>query len=178
MQQLAPLTAARCLAWLDAHDRALGARLAAAARAPWALAAWRAVTHAGGATAVTLVLLAMLGAGGAARAAGWRATAVVLLSHAAVQLVKRRVCRPRPALGAGCVARVGEPDAFSFPSGHSAAAMGVALGLAALAPAWAGAFVALAMLVGLSRVVLGVHYVGDVLAGQALALAAAALLAA
>lgn len=64
---------------------------------------------------------------------------------------------------------IAEPDRFSFPSGHAAAAMSVALGYAAVFPAIAPWFAALAVLVGYSRVALAVHYPGDVLAGQGLA---------
>jgi undecaprenyl-diphosphatase len=62
------------------------------------------------------------------------------------------------------------PDRFSFPSGHACAAMSVAIGFAVAFPALAAPLLVLAWLVGFSRVVLGVHYPGDVLVGQAIAL--------
>jgi undecaprenyl-diphosphatase len=102
-------------------------------------------------------------------------TAIVVASHLLVQLVKRTFGRPRPALGVGLTALVAEPDRFSFPSGHAAAAMALALGYATAAPAWLPALVALAVLVGVSRVALGVHYLGDVIAGQGLTVLAALL---
>lgn len=64
----------------------------------------------------------------------------------------------------------------SFPSGHSANSMMVYLSLALLlAPeghrrAWAAAAVALSLLVGISRPMLGVHWPSDVLAGWAFGL--------
>jgi undecaprenyl-diphosphatase len=81
----------------------------------------------------------------------------------------------------GCSALVHAPDRFSFPSGHAAASLSVALGLlSTVAPPVGVALVALALLVGISRCYLGVHYPGDVVAGWALAflghLAGAALL--
>ena len=72
-------------------------------------------------------------------------------------------------------ARVREPDRFSFPSGHAAAAMSVALGYGVAFPALAVPLLVLALLVGFSRVRLGAHFPGDVLAGQGLALGAGAL---
>ena len=62
-----------------------------------------------------------------------------------------------------------EPDRFSFPSGHSAAAMSVAFVYAFAFPQLAIVLVPLAFLVGASRVCLGVHYPGDVLIGQLIA---------
>jgi undecaprenyl-diphosphatase len=65
---------------------------------------------------------------------------------------------------------VAEPDRFSFPSGHAAASMSVAVGYGVTFPVLALPLLLLALLVGFSRVRLGVHFPGDVLAGQALAL--------
>jgi undecaprenyl-diphosphatase len=62
------------------------------------------------------------------------------------------------------------PDRFSFPSGHACAAMAVAVGFASAFPALAPLLLVLAAVVGFSRVALGVHYPGDVLVGQAIAL--------
>jgi undecaprenyl-diphosphatase len=66
---------------------------------------------------------------------------------------------------------VTEPDKFSFPSGHAAAAMSIAFAYAVVFTALSLPLVVLAALVGMSRVCLGVHYPGDVLAGQTIALA-------
>jgi len=172
-QPVLPL-AARCVARLAAADRLLLTALTDAPRSPGAWRAWRAVTHLGGAIATTAACAAPLLAGGAARRAGVYVTLVVLLAQLLVHLVKRLVGRPRPACGAGVLARAVEPDRFSFPSGHAAAAMAVALGYAAAWPALAPALLLLALVVGVSRAVLGVHYLGDVAAGAALAGASAA----
>ena len=68
------------------------------------------------------------------------------------------------------------PDRFSFPSGHSAAAMAVAAMYALTFPSLGIWLLPIAVLVGYSRVALGVHYPLDVVAGQAIALLTAGLL--
>ncbi|HEX6723674.1 MAG TPA: phosphatase PAP2 family protein [Gaiella sp.] len=85
--------------------------------------------------------------------------------------------RPRPDLGSA----VRLPSSFSFPSGHAATGIAVfgLLGLLAATftrtrahrVAAVGAGFTLGALIGASRVVLGVHYLTDVLAGAFLGLA-------
>jgi undecaprenyl-diphosphatase len=161
---------------LHARDRELMIRWvigpAAPRRSRWA---WTAVTHLGG-----------TGPSIAAAAVPWfqccslhdasRVSLLTLvLSHLLVQIVKRTVVRTRPALAGLPAALVREPDRFSFPSGHAAAAMSVAFGYGVAFPALALPLLVLALLVGFSRVRLGVHFPGDVLAGQGLALGTGAL---
>jgi undecaprenyl-diphosphatase len=157
------------LARLDAHDRALFGR--------WVLQpdargrrVWRALTHLGG-TLLSLALATLpLLAGGAVARAARGALATLVISHLMVQLVKRTVGRPRPSRGQPIVALIAEPDRFSFPSGHAAAAMSVALMYGVAFPPLGLLLLPLALVVGFSRVILGVHYPGDVLVGQGLAL--------
>lgn len=77
------------------------------------------------------------------------------------QIVQRK--RPQPGkllYGAGA-------DVHSFPSGHAARLAAIATWLTAVAPAWGWLAWPLAFVVGLGRVRLGIHYVGDVAAGYA-----------
>jgi len=131
---------------------------------------WIAVTHLGGLWCSTAVAGLPLLAGGALRAAAVRAALGLVISHAMVQVVKRNVLRERPSSAVGAEALIANPDAFSFPSGHATAAMAVAFAYALAFPGWGAPLFLLAMAVGVSRVCLGVHYPGDVLAGQAIAI--------
>lgn len=156
---------------LDARDRALFARCVlqrtTSARAK---SCWVAVTHLGSAWfSITLAFAAFLGLGPLAQA-GALPLIVLVVSHVTIQAVKRGIDRPRPSCSQAHAALIREPDRCSFPSGHSAAAMSLALGFAFAFPDLSAPLVMLASLVGLSRVVLGVHYPGDVFAGQLIAL--------
>jgi undecaprenyl-diphosphatase len=96
------------------------------------------------------------------------------LTVLAVHLAKDAVNRPRPP-----DPLVGAADA-SYPSGHSAYAIAyvaIAVALSRTMPGLAGkvgvpvAAVALAVLVGLTRMYLRVHYFSDVIGGYGLACA-------
>jgi undecaprenyl-diphosphatase len=156
---------------LGARDRALMLRFAISPTAPPAArTAWTIVTHAGG------TIPSILAAGlpwftcCTLHDASSLALPTLVLSHLLVQLVKRTVGRGRPALAGDCTEVVRAPDRFSFPSGHAAAAMSVALGYSVHYPEWTGLLMLLAMVVGFSRVRLAVHYPSDVVVGQLLAI--------
>ena len=82
--------------------------------------------------------------------------------------------RPRPyEVMAGAVLRQQPAHGTSFPSSHTAVTLAVAIALAPfLARPFAAAGIGYAVLVGWSRVYLGVHYPLDVLAGAGIGMAA------
>lgn len=103
------------------------------------------------------------------------------LCQALTSLTKLAVARPRPHWAHP----VAHASGYSFPSGHSAAAASVYVPLALVAWShlrqarlrWAAAIVAgaLSVAVAVSRVLLGVHYPSDVVAGLALGVAVTAI---
>ena len=159
-------------------DREVAERVAASmpswaqslARPPSWIGDWIGLTGVG--IVVTVVLL---------RERAWLDLAFFLTTFAGSQLVvaflKAWFDRPRPDVGSG----IALPTSASFPSGHATAGV-ASLGAAAVLAAerlpsrrarrWLWALVvAIGVAIGLSRIVLGVHYVTDVLAGWCLGLA-------
>jgi undecaprenyl-diphosphatase len=133
---------------------------------------WTTLTHVGGvAASVAFALVPLALAEGQLKVAAVQAAWSLTISHLIVQVIKRNVVRTRPYVAAQVHAHVGIPDRFSFPSGHSAAVMSVAFIHAATFHSLAVPMLVLAAVVGFSRVRLGVHYPGDVLVGQVIAIA-------
>ena len=102
------------------------------------------------------------------RRAGALALGAMALGLLATNLtIKPLVERPRPWLDWPIVPLVAEDDPNSFPSGHTCAAFAAGMAWARALPwRWGRlAAVVLAVLMGLSRLYVGVHYPSDVLAG-------------
>jgi undecaprenyl-diphosphatase len=104
------------------------------------------------------------------------AAPVIGLTMLTVNYPLKRFFRRRRPFIAFVKARVfgTRPRDYSFPSGHAAAGFAGALVLGAHAPAFAPLFYALAVVVSLSRVYLGVHYPSDVAFGGLLGVLIAA----
>ncbi len=83
--------------------------------------------------------------------------------------LKRKTGRRRPcAIEPHCWSKILPPDRFSFPSGHSITAFAVAMPLGLFYPSLMAALMFCALSVALSRIMLGLHYLSDVVAGSAI----------
>jgi undecaprenyl-diphosphatase len=109
-----------------------------------------------------------------ARRAAWRGIGSLLAGSTAANIVaKSLTARNRPDFRVPVARRLPRaPRTTSFPSGHAASAAAFATGVAIEKPDLAVPVIVLAAAVGASRVVTGVHYPSDVLAGFAIGTAA------
>jgi lipid A 4'-phosphatase len=97
----------------------------------------------------------------------------VAVSGLVTDLIKIVVGRARPKLlfadgFHGFTWGATQSDYWSFPSGHATTVAALAVGLTLLWPRGAALYAALALLVAASRIIIGVHYVSDVLMGLAI----------
>jgi undecaprenyl-diphosphatase len=145
----------------------------------WAIAA----TRAGDGWLWYLTGLSILLLGG-----GDRLTAIASAGSAALvgvgffKLLKKLSGRKRPCeIEPHCWATLLPPDRFSFPSGHTITAFSVAIALGEFYPALLPALLFCALSIAASRILLGMHFLSDVVAaavlGTGLALASHAVFA-
>ena len=82
---------------------------------------------------------------------------------------RRRPCAMEPH----CWATLLPPDQFSFPSGHTITAFSVAVSLSLFYPSLTLGLLFCAVSVAASRILLGMHFLSDVVAGSAIGTALA-----
>jgi undecaprenyl-diphosphatase len=100
--------------------------------------------------------------------------AVAIVGILAYKWLKAKTSRPRPYQVRSAIRLGADPlDRFSFPSGHTLHAASFAILMTAYYPALAWLVWPFAALVAASRVVLGLHYPTDVVAGAAIGAALA-----
>ena len=81
--------------------------------------------------------------------------------------LKKLTGRKRPcAIAPHCWARLLPPDQFSFPSGHSIDAFAFAVSIGLFEPSLMYGLLFCALSVAISRVILGLHFLSDVVVGS------------
>jgi undecaprenyl-diphosphatase len=161
---------ARAASNLSGPDRFLMRRLNRWRPPRWFRVWMLAATRAGDGWLWWCCAFAVLASKDAASHAALGAAAVAVVAGiCSFKVLKRTVGRKRPcATEPHCWATVLPPDQFSFPSGHSITAFAVAVSLGTFYPAALPVLLFCAASVAASRVVLGMHYLSDVLAGATL----------
>jgi len=114
--------------------------------------------------------IALLLLGGEYRFTAFAAAASAEVATVALfRLLKNASKRKRPCqLEAHCWSKVLPPDQFSFPSGHAMSAFAIAVPLCIFYPQLQAALLALSISIAISRVILGMHFVSDVIVGSML----------
>jgi undecaprenyl-diphosphatase len=131
---------------------------------------FRMITHTGGARiTISSILLMILFSGGQLRSAAVASFAALTISHLPVHFIKKLYPRKRPYIILENTFFPANPlEDHSFPSGHTTAIFSSVLPFILLMPVLAAFLIPLAILVGISRVYLGLHYPSDVLVGALL----------
>ena len=151
-------------------DDAIALRLNRASCCIWLRAPFQVASRLGDGVFWYAVMLALLlGAQADAVPAVVHMIATGLVCTAVYKWIKRKTTRPRPFETHAAIVPV-DPvlDLYSFPSGHTAHAVAFTLMAVAYYPWLAWLTVPFTVMVATSRVVLGLHYPSDVLAGALL----------
>ncbi len=90
---------------------------------------------------------------------------VILARGIITELIRFLYYRPRPFLALEIQPLVEHGQASSFPSGHAAIYFALALAIFYLDKKWGWRCLILALLIGLARIFVGVHWPLDILAG-------------
>jgi undecaprenyl-diphosphatase len=156
-------------------DEAWCLRFNHAAAIPWVCALFRAASRLGDGVFWYALMAGLLVTGGpAAVPAVAHMAAVGAIGVLLYKWLKSRTSRPRPYQVRTAIRRGADPlDNLSFPSGHTLHAASFSILAIAYFPGAAWVCLPFAAVVAASRLVLGLHYPTDVLAGAAIGAALA-----
>lgn len=155
------------LAWIERWDQKLCLRLNRAGRIAWVRGLFRAISRLGDGLFWYALMLALLAVEGAAALLPvMHLLAAGMICTVLYKRIKARTSRPRPFRAhPDIVCRGVALDAFSFPSGHTLHAVAFSLIALSYYPFLLPLLLPFTLLVAASRLVLGLHYPSDVLAG-------------
>jgi undecaprenyl-diphosphatase len=166
------------LARLDALDRRLSAWLVVKPRSDGSPRRWliflRRFSEAGSYGVGWIVMFGVVGVLSDGIVPGLAAAGLVVAMLGTNTIIKNIIRRPRPV--ARAIAHA--PTTYSMPSAHTSMAMVGAASMGVIQPHFAALWWAVAAGLAASRVLLGMHYLFDILAGAALGLACGILVAA
>ena len=156
----------RQLVWIE-RERSFARWMHSASARPWVLLPLNVVSRLGDGWMWCAVILALpwfshpVGIDCAIRMAAVGAVDLVLYL-----IIKRCIARPRPYRNCPGIQACGRSlDEYSFPSGHTMHSVAFSLILSTYYPALGYIVWPFTALVGISRVVLGLHYPSDVVVG-------------
>ena len=165
------------LSWVASRDHRLMVRVNHWRPPKWLRLWMLAATHSGDGWLWYTLGLGIALFGGPERLHALLAPTLALAAGIALFLeLKRAFRRPRPCtLEPHGWSDLLPPDQFSFPSGHTITAFAVTAALAGSYPVMLPGLLFCAISIAASRVVLGMHFLSDVLAGAALGVTLGAL---
>lgn len=156
--------------YIDARDHSIMRRINGWRAPRWVRMWMLCATRGGDGWLWYLMGLVLLAFGGESRLEAVAAASLsAALSVTLFLRLKKLTGRKRPcAIEPHCWATLLPPDQFSFPSGHSMTAFSIAVPLGLFYPTLLVGLMFCAISIALSRILLGMHFLSDVLAGSVL----------
>jgi undecaprenyl-diphosphatase len=166
----APARVLGVIAWLDQAELNVCRRFNRTVRTAGPVKMFQIASRLGdGVLWYTLIATLALCFGDAGRLVALQCAVAGFSGLAIYRALKNVLVRERPYMTHAAIVCAGKPlDRFSFPSGHTLHAASFSVVVCTSLPMLAWVLVPVALLIALSRVVLGLHYPSDVLAGGAL----------